>query len=260
MIAMGGMVPKLQAPIVLVPGLLGFDRLQVGGWTIASYFGGLPELLRASGNRVLVASPSPTAGVTARAMQLKELLDRAFPQEAVHLFGHSMGGLDCRYLISRLGMAPRVLSLTTIATPHRGSSFADWGIRRFSRVLRPFFDLFNIPYAAFFDLTREHCRRFNEEVPDAPGVRYASIAGRYNGDWLRPEWHLPHSIVTQEEGPNDGVVSLASATYGETTDVWEADHLSLVNCPHLLGRVSGRWQDHTPQYGRLLHRFVDAGF
>src|SRR5262249_5187529 len=44
----------------------------------------------------------------------------ALAARAVHVFAHSMGGLDARYMISRLGMAKRVLSLTTIATPHRG--------------------------------------------------------------------------------------------------------------------------------------------
>ena len=48
-----------------------------------------------------------------------------------------MGGLDARYLISRLGMADRVLSLTTLGTPHRGTSFADWGVSRLQRYLRP---------------------------------------------------------------------------------------------------------------------------
>ena len=49
------------------------------------------------------------------------------------VIGHSMGGLDARYMVSRLGMAERVKSLTTVATPHRGSAFADWGVRHFGR-------------------------------------------------------------------------------------------------------------------------------
>ena len=49
-------VPKLRSPIVLVHGLLGYGRLKLGGWTIASYFAKIPEFLSAAGNRVLVAS------------------------------------------------------------------------------------------------------------------------------------------------------------------------------------------------------------
>jgi len=40
-----------------------------------------------------------------------------------------MGGLDSRHAISlRLGLAERVLTLTTLGTPHRGTAFADWGV------------------------------------------------------------------------------------------------------------------------------------
>jgi triacylglycerol esterase/lipase EstA (alpha/beta hydrolase family) len=39
------------------------------------------------------------------------------------------GGLDCRYLISVLKPTKfKVISCTTISTPHRGSSFADYVI------------------------------------------------------------------------------------------------------------------------------------
>ena len=71
---------------------------------------------------------SPTGGVADRAQQLKDFIDRVSPAEPVHLFAHSMGGLDARYMISCLGMAQRVLTLTTLGTPHRGTAFADWGI------------------------------------------------------------------------------------------------------------------------------------
>src|SRR5262249_29282626 len=174
----------------------------------------------------------------------------------VHILAHSMGGLDARYLISCLGMAPRVLSLTTIGTPHRGTPFADWGIRRLARVLKPFFDLFAIPKQAFYDLTTYQCRELNERAPDAPGVRYFSVVGRHEGEWRHPGWPIPHSIVTQAEGPNDGVVSVASATYGESSEVWEGDHLSLINWPHPRAAVP----DHLQHYAGLVRRLGDEGF
>src|SRR5262249_55779343 len=154
-----------------------------------------------------------------------------------------------RYLITRLNMARRVLSLTTIATPHRGTAFADWGIRRLEPLLRPFFDLFGVPAQAFYDLTSAKCRKFNEEVPDVPEVRYFSVAGLHQGELRHPVWRLPHSIVTRVEGPNDGIVSLTSATYGESSEVWDGDHLSLVNWPHAAAQASGKWQDYAPSYG-----------
>jgi triacylglycerol lipase len=252
--------PKLRSPVLLVHGLLGFDELKVCGWKIASYFPGITEALRAAGNRVMVPRLSPTGGVDRRAAQLKAYLDRHAPGEPVHILAHSMGGLDARYMVSRLGMAPRVLTLTTFGTPHRGTSFADWGIRRLERVLKPLFNFFDIPGQAFYDLTTTNCCRFNEVVPDAPGVRYFSVVGRHGGDWRSTRWRLFQNIVHRAEGDNDGIVSMASAKYGEDCDVWDGDHLSLVNWPNPTCVAGGRWYDRTPKYGQLVGRLKDEGF
>src|SRR5581483_10052569 len=98
-------VPKLREPIVLVHGLFGFDRVQLAGLTMAQYFPGIRQCLERAGNRVIVPSLSPTGAVAGRAQQLKEVLQRDCPDRPVHILAHSMGGLDARYMISRLGMA-----------------------------------------------------------------------------------------------------------------------------------------------------------
>ena len=253
--------PKLRAPIVLVHGLFGFDRLQVFGWTLADYFPGIPELFRAAGNRVHVARLSPTGGVADRACQLKAFLDREVPSEPVHLIAHSLGGLDSRYLISSLGMAPRVLTLTTAGTPHRGTPFADWGLQRMEYVGKLFFDALGIPVQAFYDLTTSKCKAFNTATPDAPNVRYFSIAGQCEEKRLVPSWHVVSMpIVNQKEGPNDGIVSVQSATYGERVDVWEGDHLSLVNWSNPVDAARGARVDRAEAYAALVRRLADEGF
>jgi triacylglycerol lipase len=253
-------IPKLRAPIVLVHGLFGYDRITLGGVTVSRYFPGIPELLQSAGNRVWVPFLSPCAGVSARAGQLQAYLDAVAPSERVHLIAHSMGGLDCRYLISRLGMGERVLTLTTLGTPHRGTAFADWAVRRFQRLARPIFDLLGMPYQGFYDLTTGFCRKFNEEVRDDVRVRYYSVAAEHNGHWLSPEWLLPYHIVLKEEGPNDGAVSISSATYGERMEIWPGDHFSLVNWPHPFSPNRGLWRDPVKLYGPLLRRLADEGF
>src|SRR3954452_2777798 len=124
--------------MVFVHGLCGFDRLYAFRRPVKEYFPGIRERLEPAGTRVLVARVSPTAGVARRAEDLRRFIRREVPSGPVHLVGHSMGGLDARYLVSRLGMHDRVLSVTTVGTPHRGSPVADWGVRRFSRLLVPF--------------------------------------------------------------------------------------------------------------------------
>ena len=68
---------------------------------------------------------------------------------------------------------------------------------------------------------------------------------------FRPEWMFSHSIVRLAEGPNDGVVSVASARYGEACDVWTGDHMSLAV-----------WQasDESPRWAGLVGRLRDLGF
>jgi triacylglycerol lipase len=251
------LIPKLKAPLVLVHGLCGFTEIRMGSWTLASYFPRIPALLRAAGNRVLQPHLSPTRTVGERAAQLKGYLDREAPGEAVHILAHSMGGLDARYMISRLDMAPRVLSLTTLGTPHRGTAFADWGVCRLERLVRPVLRFLGIPSGAFYDLTTEGARRLNEQMPDAPGVRYFSVAGRHAGGFC-PEWLLSHAIVAKEEGPNDGLVSVASAQWGEALDVWEGDHFSLANWVRPIRRTCGLWQDRTPSYLSLVSRLANV--
>jgi triacylglycerol lipase len=195
-----------------------------------------------------------------RAAQLKQFIDRESPGEPVHLLAHSLGGLDSRYMVSRLGMGERVLTLTTLGTPHRGSSFADWGVSRLAWAVRPVLTMFGMPVQAFRDLTTDMCRQFNDEVADVPGVRYFSVAGRHDGHWLIPECYLSYQIVLQLEGENDGVVSTASARWGESMEVWDGDHFSLINWLNPFGCNRGFGRDPTPRYGPLLGRLADEGF
>jgi triacylglycerol lipase len=248
--------PKLRAPVVLVHGLFGFSRVQVAGYTVASYFSGIIEALEAAGNRVLVPFLSPTGSVAERAAQLRGfILDRA-PHEPVHIIAHSMGGLDARYMISRLGMADHVLTLTTLGTPHHGSSCADWGVKRLERLVRPMLEFIGMPTKAFYDLTTAHCAQFNRAVPDVPQVRYFSVAGRHDGNFYNPEWLLPYHVVFRAEGDNDGVVAIESARYGEDLDIWTGDHLSLVNWSTPLTPRP----DPRPNYAKIVRRLKDLGY
>lgn len=253
-------IPKLRSPIVLVHGLLGFDKIDALGTTLFNYFPGIPEVMTAAGNRVLIPFLTPTGGIEQRAKELKDFILKHSPNDPVHLIAHSLGGLDSRSMISCHDMADKVLTLTTLGTPHRGTSFADWGVSRFARIVRPLLDTIGMPYQAFYDLRRENCKAFNEKVQDAPGVRYFSVAGKHDGHFLMPEWLLPYNIVMKHEGDNDGIVSVASATYGEHVDIWDGDHVHLVNWYHPVTHYRGIRRDPAERYGPLLRRLADLGY
>lgn len=253
-------VPRLRAPIVLVHGLFGFDVFRAFDVELVPYFRGINRFLRRPGNRVFTARLSPTGRLKLRAVQLRRYLDRVAPHEPVHIIAHSMGGLDSRYMIARLGASERVLSLTTIGTPHRGTPFADWGLNRWGMVLQPKALPLWRPVPALADLTTEACRAFNEQIIDDPRIRYFSVAGSWAGPWWAPNWRFSAKLIEQREGDNDGLVSVASARYGESFDLWTGDHLSLVNWPTMQSVFGLAWPQRRPDYARILQRLRECGF
>ena len=234
--------PPLGASIVLVHGLFGFGQLKHAGVGVADYFRLIPDALRAEGHLVPEPPSLNTAGsIAERAADLKKYLDNR-PELAgrqVHLVAHSMGGLDSRFMISKLDMAERLLSLITIGTPHRGSPIADL----VGTAAPPGFDQViesaGIDIKGIADLTTTACARFNQEVLDSPKVRYFSIAGRFEPSRVLGVpvgvLALTHDIVRSKEGDNDGAVSVESARFGQRQEnwtflgTWHVNHFRQIN-------------------------------
>ena len=92
------------------------------------YWSNVLSILRQKvGAEVIVTSVPPTGSIASRAQTLDGLLRERASGKSINFIAHSMGGLDCRHLISHIKPTEYTpLSLTTIATPHRGSPFMDW--------------------------------------------------------------------------------------------------------------------------------------
>ncbi|TBU21832.1 alpha/beta-hydrolase [Dichomitus squalens] len=123
-------VRKPRYPIVLCHGLYGFDVRGPSSvpFLRQHYWSNVLNVLRGKlGAEVLVTGVPSTGSVSSRAENLDRFLRDKAPARGVNFLAHSMGGLDCRHLISHIKPSDYVpLSLTTIATPHRGSPFMDW--------------------------------------------------------------------------------------------------------------------------------------
>ncbi len=245
--------PRLDAPIVLAHGLFGFTRIGLGRWTLAVYFRDIPELLRAAGNRVLVSRVHPTAGVARRAWKLKQRIETAFPDESVHIIGHSMGGLDARMLLADPSWRRRVLSLTTIGTPHLGSSLADVSRLRMVKIYR-MLERVGLDHNGFFDVTRKISRERHERLPLPDDIPCFSIAGTPSQwDVSRPLKRF-HEALLEWEGPNDGLVSVESAeAFGTPLPSWPLDHFHQLNWFNPPVPV-------LPLYADLLVRLAALGF
>lgn len=249
--------------IILAHGVLGFDA--IGPF---HYFNGVAEHIEgAFPNLVTVrtARVDAVGGVPQRAAELASFIANEARTEKVHVFAHSMGGLDMRYALSHnlSGIAGRVATLVTIGTPHLGSEVADkiesGNVAPAEIAHLPFMAQLRIGQPALHDLTTRVATQRDSETHDVRGVRYLYVAG----DMTQPGAHRSVAFqsiarVFELAAPNDGVVTLHSATRGGTRQpvaVWPTDHAGEVgwNFDRLLPiGVPLSDRSHLPRYEQLV--------
>ncbi|KAK2465290.1 hypothetical protein APHAL10511_002644 [Amanita phalloides] len=222
-------------PIVLCHGLYGFDTRGPSSFPSIRmhYWANVLNILKGTlGADVIVTSVPGTGSVSSRSESLDRQLQTRAHGRGVNLLAHSMGGLDCRYLISHIKPTDYVpLSLTTISTPHRGSPFMDWCaenlglgklgseeglIKKSPEKPEPApksdtsytLSLSSLPSSfttlllsildspAYANLTSSFLNEvFNPMTPDDPSVKYFSVAGRMSSvNVWHPFW-LPKMIL-----------------------------------------------------------------
>lgn len=219
-------------PVVLVHGVMGFDEIAVLGRR-REYFRGIAEHLERLGIATHRPTVPPLSSVPRRAERLAAFIDR-LGAERVNLIAHSMGGLDARYAITKLGAHRRVASLITIGTPHRGTPIADLGHNFISKALMAVLHRAGFDLKAIEWLTPERLGRFNEDVPDAPGVFYGHVVSIAHAGRRRLHPALkPSHLYLKKFGESDGLVPAASQVWGEQLAVVETDHWGQIG-----------WSDH----------------
>ena len=124
--------------LFLIPGFFGFTNLGD-----LHYFGHVERILtrmlrdQALQANIHVVPTLPTAGLPERTHALYRCIaQHSEPGDAVHLIGHSTGGLDARLLLSpsltfpdgtdATPMAQRVRSVLCLTTPHHGTPSAEF--------------------------------------------------------------------------------------------------------------------------------------
>jgi triacylglycerol lipase len=201
----------------------------------------------------LLIAETPSAGHLAeRARILNDEIQRLVPTGRYHLIAHSMGGVDSRLAIHEYGLGDRVMSLTMLSSPNRGSPLADFVMAHpldpRVRVLHDYMD-------AISDLTIDKMtREFNPRVTDDPRVRYFSM-GFYIPAPTALRSFVPWLVVLNGlmaldgEPRNDGMVPVDSARWGEFLGAFPADHYSETGPIPLIGGVS-----YLQTFGRVLDR------
>ena len=241
----------MSHPIVLAHGIARFDE----PWTNAleldnhekprsdhyHYFRGIRSHLMEKEFTVYHSNVPWAAGVKERAealrINIKTILDKG--HKKVNIIAHSMGGLDSRHMLFEDRSSGRihsdVASLTTISTPHAGTSFADWGNKNLG-FLKPWGKTIGVDLTGFDCLTTDFCDTFNNdpEVREFEETCFETMEVRtYAG--RQPFWKVltllkPSAYIIQNaEGDNDGLVSVESAKWREEFfkgTLEETDHLN----------------------------------
>lgn len=223
-------------PVVLAHGFFGFAEMAG-----IEYFKGVKNYLerRNPDLAVIVTEVAPNDLVEERAAQLWPQIEKIGTK--VHIIGHSMGGLDSRFMISPQGMdkSERVASLTTISTPHWGSPVADFitaqcerftsgdidsffhkipcltreakrivkTLRRKGEVCRYLLELLDFSREGMKNLTTSHLKEFNQKYRDAPEVKYfsyAGVTGPGEKDCLPPVMYVAWAIVFLSDDSRSG--------------------------------------------------------
>jgi triacylglycerol lipase len=233
------------------------------------YFRGLKaHIAQTSGHAALFPLVPPTGTCEDRACVLADAIQQAYPQGAIHIIAHSMGGLDSRTLIARnlhgLSSSGRIASLTTLSTPHRGSPLADLlagarpdGPRRllYDGVSHAI-GLLGVETGALANLTTESASRVPDVTQTHPHIRYRSYfaSGRPGplptSFAFAPLHHYIHLVTKQQ---NDGVVALDSARYGEFQQpFWHCDHADMIGHNLDTADVGGFQFDHFVAFDAII--------
>lgn len=292
----GGMPKGPPYPVVLAHGFFGFEDFAGAGFL--TYFYKVKEHLAKNGEIVATPAVDPFNDSDFRGDQLITHIE-AFLAETgaskVNLIGHSQGGLDARAVAHK--RPDLVASVITIATPHHGTPVADIALKLLADpnaqgIINALAKLIGGPLydqiGAETDLakplhlfSKAGIAEFNQKHPDAPGVFYASIAGRsalhpQNNDceadvvvpFMQP-WKQKLDAVDPlfaviglalEPKSHDGLVRSADARWGEFWGCVPADHTDEVG--QLFGDSPGIGEDwdYLAFYDELINYLRTLGY
>ena len=192
----------------------------------------LPAQLAARNVTFVTAPPLSKAEVWVAAENLDAFIkDKIVPQygQNIHVLGHSMGGLIGRYLVSNIWdeASYKILSLTTLATPHLGTPLSPNESSALLRWVHPAID----------DMSYEGVAKFNEPggehySPPHPLVQNYSYCAAISSIWKAGDllsayvyWRLGRGLKEAGlDARNDAVVPLFSQYFGKHLGTVPVNH------------------------------------
>lgn len=214
---------QTKYPIVLVHGMV------VKDFKLYRAFRKIRNNLESNSVKVYVTNQDGIGSIETNAQQIKDEIIRILEIEKVdkvNIIAHSKGGVDSRYLISKLNMDKHIASLTTLSTPHHGSKLSSklmsmprWCAKFLAFWINLFYKICKDKHPDILklghQLTDTQMKEFNKEVLNSSNVYYQS----YSSDLDNKKSFLmfiPHLITKNLENVGtDGIVSVESSIWGE---------------------------------------------
>lgn len=183
-----------------------------------------------------IPQTSPCGSLAERTLLLAEYINSLhLPDQSLKAIGHSMGGLDLRYLVGlgHDGIEPyasaarKLQKVYTMGTPHHGVWLANLG--RYPPATWLFRDFLCIGQPILDDIVPAALRQFNRRYPrdefSIDGRRIPFLAFTFEARCL-PWWIDPLGIIRHK---SDAVVSLTSQAWGPSDNPprdlpWSAVH------------------------------------
>jgi len=257
-------------PLLMVHGI-GFRDLKY-----LNYWGRVPREIMRNGARVYYGHQEAMGTIedNARDIQMKilEIMEETHC-EKVNIIAHSKGGLDARYMILQYNMGPHIASLTTISTPHQGSELLDVlgklpdrAYRKLSSALDSHFrrlgDKNPDCYTSSRQMLPAYAKEFNARVRDSEGVYYQSYALLMKNLFSDSLLCIPYAILKVVKGPNDGLVCLESAKWGNYRGVLTNKYRRGISHGDIidLKREDIRGFDVKEQYVKIISELKGMGF
>jgi Putative serine esterase (DUF676) len=231
----------------------------------------LYEMFESNGYELKAASIQTKGHIECLSNQLFTEVNRLFKnKDEFHIVAKSMGGLVTRRMLRKHPeLTDRVLSVTTIATPHRGSPIASVLVGGKDRHCGSFQQNIFMSIGKFFDddipfqesgedmQVAEMCK-FNQENPYDPHIPFFSMGFNIQCDdfwcklgnyfpfivnypvnsfsgYLHDEIALQNKGKTLEDVMNDGLVPVSSAKWGTYLGTFEGEHIATTENPGVWG-------------------------
>lgn len=189
--------------------------------------------------------------------------------QKVHAIAHSMAGLDLRYAIHKFELHKHLASLTTVSTPHEGTSLTGLTLNAPDSVQRSLAGIINwfgnnvypsVPsdvLGALEELSPDYVKnKFNPSNPDHRDVKYFSAVASCGKGTDHPISKLLvpfNQYLFDREGLNDGYVSESGARYGRVIASTYLSHAEQIGL-QLPNKYRAEWKRFWIEIAKILEK------